>query len=68
MRVVPMARFTGVTKPAAAKGPETAPIIPGVANYWLDRLLPEDARCSVSDKAGEVEEPEAAGVVAGDLV
>ena len=30
--------------------------------------LPEDARGSVSDKAGEVEEPEAAEVVAGDLV
>ena len=29
--VVPVARFTGVTKPAAAKGPATAPSIPGVA-------------------------------------
>ena len=29
--VVPMARFTGVTKPAATKGPATAPIVPGVA-------------------------------------
>ena len=28
VRVVPVARFTGVTKLAAAKGPPTAPIIP----------------------------------------
>ena len=27
-RVVPVALFTGVTKPAVAKGPATAPIIP----------------------------------------
>ena len=36
--------------------------------YWLDQGLPNDARGSVSDKEGEVEEPEAAGEVAGDLV
>jgi len=30
--------------------------------------LPEDVGDSVSDKAEEVEEPEAANVVAGDLV
>ena len=36
--------------------------------YWLDRGLPKDARSSVSDKAEEIEEPEAAEVVTGDLV
>lgn len=30
-RVVPIACFTGVTKPAVAKGPVTVPIVPGVA-------------------------------------
>ena len=30
-RAVSMERFAGVTKPAAVKGPVTAPIIPGVA-------------------------------------
>ena len=36
--------------------------------YWLDWGLPKDARGSVSDQAEEVEEPEAAEVVARDLV
>ena len=39
-RVVLVTRFTGVTKPAAAKGPVTAPIIPGVAilvRPWIVR-------------------------------
>ena len=62
-----MACFTGVTKLVVAKGPATAPIIPGVAILARPGLL-EDARVSVSDKAGEVEEPEAAVVVAEDLV
>ena len=31
MRMVPMACFTGVMRPAAAKEPVPAPIIPGVA-------------------------------------
>ena len=35
---------------------------------WLDRGLPEDARGSVSDKAGDVEEAGAAGVAARDMV
>lgn len=65
-----MTRFAGVTKPAAARGPATAPIIPGVA--ILVRLgLPEDASGSVSDKVEEFEGfagPGAAEVVVGDLV
>ena len=62
-----MARFTGVTKQAATKGPATAPIVPGVA-ILARPGVPEDPRGSVSDEAEEVEEPEAAEVVTGDLV
>ena len=45
-RVVPVARFAGLTKPAVAKGPATAPIIPGVlilARLGIARriLMPE---------------------------
>ena len=66
-----MAPFRRVKKPGAAKGPATVPIIPGVAilpEYWLHWQLPEDAGDSISDKAEEAEEPEAAEVVTGDLV
>ena len=52
VRVVPELLFTGVTKLAAAEGPETSPIIPGVA-ILARPGLPEDARGSVSDKEGK---------------
>ena len=66
-----MAPFRKVKKPGAANGPATVPIIPGVAilpEYWLDWQLPEDVGDSISVKAEEVEEPEAAEVVTRDLV
>ena len=40
-RVVPVARFTGVAKPAAVKGPATAPIIPGVAILARPGICPK---------------------------
>ena len=67
MGVVPVARFTGMMKPAVAKGQRQHPSFQEW-QYWLDWGLPEDPRGSVSDKAEEVEEPEAAEVVTGDLV
>ena len=64
-KVVPMACFTGVTKLgvtklAAAKGPAAVPIIPGVT---IPARLQIARRCQ-----REVEEPEAAEVVARDLM
>ena len=65
--VVPELLFTGVTKLVAAEGQKQHPSFQEW-QYWLDRGLPKDARGSVSDKAGEVQEPEAAEVVARDLL
>ena len=65
-RVVPVARFTGVMKRQRPKG-QRQRLSFQEWQYWLDRGLPEDPKGSVSDKAEEVKEPEAAEVVTGDL-
>ena len=64
--VVPVACFTGVTKRQRPKGQRQRPSFQEW-QYWLDWGLPEDPKGSVSDKAEQVEEPEAAEVVTGDL-
>ena len=66
-RVVPVACFAKWRNRQWPKGQQQHPSFQE-CQYWLDLGLPEDARGSVSDKAEEVEEPEAAEVVARDMV